>query len=295
MPLQECGLNLNHEQLELKPHGDLLFPCAGYASDLTPVTTIPWHWHEDLELVQVTAGQLTLSLPDSTLDLTANDLVIINSNVLHTLTTPTAASLHSVVFSPLLITGTRESVFAKKYLDPLISDNVFSGIKLSDMEQSYTDWFTQAFSALATDPTGFEFIVRHTLSQIVLALDHTFKTQFHSHQSKRLADDRIHQMLTYVHKHYCDPLTVAMIAQAANVSERECLRTFQHEIKLSPIQYLLKYRVMRGAEVLLTQPETAVSQIAMNSGFDSPSHFTKLFRRYYKQTPSMFRHQQTTK
>lgn len=53
MSLQICGLNVSSSQKKLQPHGTIDFPCAAYesahsgnASDI-----IPWHWHEELEIV----------------------------------------------------------------------------------------------------------------------------------------------------------------------------------------------------------------------------------------------------
>ena len=62
MALQECGLNLNRVSKELKPHGSIEFPCAGYASHHTehPEAVIPWHWPEEMEIVMITEGQMKL-------------------------------------------------------------------------------------------------------------------------------------------------------------------------------------------------------------------------------------------
>ncbi|MCI8745704.1 MAG: helix-turn-helix transcriptional regulator [Lachnospiraceae bacterium] len=56
-----------------------------------------------------------------------------------------------------------------------------------------------------------------------------------------------------------------------------------------PIQYPLKYRVMQGADLLLREGGTSISQIALLSGFDSPSHFSKMFRRFYDCSPKEYR------
>lgn len=107
MGLQTCGLNRSHTQKELQPHGTIEFPCAAYASRHTdaPGDTIPWHWHEELEVIFVAAGTLKLQIPGGEYLLQEGSLVVLNSNVLHSLSGHPAGALRSMVFSPFLITG----------------------------------------------------------------------------------------------------------------------------------------------------------------------------------------------
>ncbi len=67
MALQECGLNRNKVLKELQPHGSLEFPCAGYSSCHTdrPEDIIPWHWHEEIEIVYIESGQLKVRIPSN--------------------------------------------------------------------------------------------------------------------------------------------------------------------------------------------------------------------------------------
>ena len=168
MALQECGLNLNRVSKELQPHGSFEFPCAGYASQHKKKTedTIPWHWHEEMEIIWIAEGQLKLKTSSSSFLLSKGQIAVINSNILH------------------------------------------------------------------------------------------------------------------------------YAAAAADISERECLRCFQKMLQISPIQYLLKYRVMQGAKMLLEDPAASISEAAVRCGFDSPSNFTKMFRRFYNCTPREYRHMQ---
>ena len=60
MALQECGLNLNNVSKELRPHGTIEFPCAGYSSCYTEGTqdVIPLHWYEEIEVIYIKQGQI---------------------------------------------------------------------------------------------------------------------------------------------------------------------------------------------------------------------------------------------
>ena len=96
-------------------------------------------------------------------------------------------------------------------------------------------------------------------------------------------------MLTFIQEHYDRPLTLAGIARAAGIGERECLRCFGKTIHVPPMQYLLKYRVMQAADALLARPADSIAQIAAGCGFDNPSNFSQQFRRFYGCSPREYR------
>lgn len=98
-------------------------------------------------------------------------------------------------------------------------------------------------------------------------------------------------MLEYIHTHYFEPLQLSDIAQAADLSERECLRCFNRTIGDTPVQYLLKHRLLRSAAMLHSMPSASIAEISVKCGFDHPSYYTKQFRRFYQCTPRDYRSQ----
>lgn len=295
MTLQKCGLNLNRNRLELQPHGTLDFPCAGYCSQHTnsPDDIIPWHWHEEIEIIYLLSGQLKLKVPGKTFCLQQGEAIFINSNVLHFSATEMYCEIQSLVFHPTLITGQDKSIFALKYITPLIRcmalDSCLISLALS-WEKNIVTNFIHAFEAIAFEPSGYEFIVRENLSHLCLTLYQQYKNEIDKGCPEQNQDSiRIRKMLDYIHEHYSDNLTLAQIAKAADIGERECLRCFQRIILISPIQYLIKYRVMLGATMLLQTPNSSISEISIQCGFDSPSNFSQMFKRFFKCTPSNYR------
>lgn len=295
MALQECGLNLNKVSKELQPHGSLEFPCAGYSSGYTDrqEDVIPWHWHEEMEIIYLEDGQMKVEIPSNAFLLKKGDCIVINSNILHYAEAVTECKLRSLVFSQALISGNEDSVFAKKYMQPLLTCNHFSHyfIKAGENE-NVTECFKRAFEALEQDCYGYEFTVRENLSRICLFLYGEFNPQTYTQNVSPSQDNlRIRKMIAYIQKNFAVDISLAEIAGAADISERESLRCFKKTIQLSPIQYLLKYRIMQGAEMLLANPADSISEIAILCGFDSPSNFAKVFKRFYSCTPREYRNQ----
>ena len=290
MGLQTCGLNRSHTQKELQPHGTVEFPCAAYTSRHTdaPGDTIPWHWHEELEVIFVAAGTLKLQIPGGEYLLQEGSLVVLNGNVLHSLSGHPAGALRSMVFSPFLITGGADTVFYKNYVRARLACPDFSVWQAepgTDVKR-----FSAAFSAMETDSFAYEFTVRENLSQLLLHCYAQLLPRLSAQKPAKNADTvRIEQMLQYMQASYAEPITLADIAQAAGLSERECLRCFRRTIGDSPVQYLLKYRLMQGAALLRASPAASIAEVSAACGFDSPSYFSKQFRRFYQRPPREYR------
>ena len=57
MAIQECIQNIDSTGQELSQHGSSVFPVACYHDDLKQAN-VAWHWHEELEAVVVSEGNV---------------------------------------------------------------------------------------------------------------------------------------------------------------------------------------------------------------------------------------------
>lgn len=290
MALQSCGLNLDRTSREMRPHGTIDFPCAGYAAryDDRPGDVVPWHWHGEMEVMRVTEGAMLVRVPAARLQAEAGDLVCVNANVLHCARALCPSRLDSIVFAPSLVAGGEESVFWKRYLQPLTGCAAFDALRLPAGESEAAAWFGAAFEALEKETRGFEFAVRESLSRLCVYLSERFLNAG-AREAQSADAERMRAMLCFIHEHFAEPVALCQIARVGNVGARECLRCFQRTVGVSPIQYLIKYRVMRAEEMLLADAGRSVAEIAAACGFDSPSNFAKMFRRFYGAGPREYR------
>lgn len=104
------------------------------------------------------------------------------------------------------------------------------------------------------------------------------------------ADTRIHRLIDYIHEFYLEPLTNAELAAYIGMSEKYFIRFFRAQIGTSPMQYLQNYR-MQQALALLADPSNSLSEIAQQLHFTDQFSFSKAFKRYYGESPSIFRRQ----
>lgn len=81
-----------------------------------------------------------------------------------------------------------------------------------------------------------------------------------------------------------EPVSPAQLAQDAGMSTRQLERLFRRYLNRSPKRYYMETRLAR-ARNLLMQTEMSIIEIALASGFSSPSHFSKCYRAQYGSTP----------
>ncbi len=81
------------------------------------------------------------------------------------------------------------------------------------------------------------------------------------------------------------PLSTREIAKSCEIGVRQLERRFHHAVGLTPAKFYLRLRLER-ARHLLHYSTTPVTEVALASGFFSPSHFSKCYRQHFGVTPS---------
>ncbi len=92
----------------------------------------------------------------------------------------------------------------------------------------------------------------------------------------------------YVASHQSDPITLGQIARALNISTFHFCRIFKQTTGLTFVEYLSRVRIER-AKVLLHKNDLRVSEIAYEVGFQSITHFNRIFRKLVGHSPTEYR------
>ena len=285
-------VTVSESRRELKVHGTPDFPCAAYSLCFTPgvMDELPLHWHEALEIAYVAEGEIELRVPEKTVHAQVGDCFCVNSNVLHYGRALERTRLRVLVFSPELVTGGPNTVFARRYIRPLTESRAFTGVLVRGGEYPEAPgWFLRTFRAMADEPVGFEFMVREELSHLCMMLAESFAGQGAEPQRDSPDDGRVKRMLELIHAKFAEPLNLDDIARAAGVGERECERAFKRMLGMTPKQYIIKYRVTQAASLLASGPELSIAGIGRACGFSNASVFARTFRDYYSVSPREYR------
>ncbi len=258
-------------------------------------TRVPWHWHEELEFGYVLKGTLKVMVAGQTYVFREKEGFFINTDILHMMEADNpeeGAVWESYLFHSVFLTGHFRSVFETKYIEPVLKNKKTEILHFTQENYNQSKILEMLMKVSGYDEIkNQEFQIRNTFSEIWLLLMEEIAEQEKSPSKiKKISQERIQLMLGYIHMHYNEKITLEQIASAAFISTRECLRCFQNCIDKTPFEYLMDYRIQM-AEKLLKSTALPVTDIALQTGFNSSAYFSKIFKQFRHMSPGDYRRQ----
>ena len=99
---------------------------------------------------------------------------------------------------------------------------------------------------------------------------------------------RLKRVQEFIEAQLSEPLSLADLARCAGLSRMHFAAQFRAATGMRPHEYVVRRRIQRAQEMLLTTTEPLV-QVALNVGFQTQAHFTTVFRRLLGETPGRWR------
>lgn len=106
--------------------------------------------------------------------------------------------------------------------------------------------------------------------------------------AERLAFSTYHQARSYIHQHFRRLKTLEEISAQCHVNNAYLCRLFRRYDHQSPYQCLLRLKLNIAAE-RLHEPGALVKQVAEETGFNDPFHFSRAFKGVFGLAPNEFR------
>ncbi len=98
----------------------------------------------------------------------------------------------------------------------------------------------------------------------------------------------IHRAKEYIEEHKSDPISLGEVAKTLNVSTFYFCKLFKKATGLNFTDYLSRVRIEKAKNLLLN-PNLRVSEIAYEVGFQSLTHFNRVFLRIVGCSPTSYR------
>jgi len=107
-----------------------------------------------------------------------------------------------------------------------------------------------------------------------------------------IADSRLTRAIKLIHDHAAEKLTIDDLAAAAGMSRSGFALQFKKVSEISPIAYLVKWRMWQATDLLNTTG-MGLARVAEKIGYESEISFSRAFKREFGMAPGEYRRQST--
>lgn len=234
------------------------------------------HWHEHIELHYVREGRTLLKLNQREILATKGNLVIANSNELH------SGYCDGTHMEVLVMIFEMES-FSKELADKNV---IFQS--LIEEDETIDRIMSRIYQEYGGQRIGYRLVCKGELLKLIAHLVREYTVEFltgreSDRRKKQL--ERLNLVLDYIQYNYTQQIGNKDLADIIHLSEDRFNHLFKESMGMAPLQYINEVRI-RKAMNLLKKKEGTVAEIADSVGFSDYNHFGRQFRRYYGCTPS---------
>jgi AraC family transcriptional regulator len=103
-----------------------------------------------------------------------------------------------------------------------------------------------------------------------------------------LSQSQLKTAIAYIQEHLNQNLSLEEISKILHISPHYFAHLFKQSTGFAPYQYITQCRIAK-AKQLLRQRDLPIVEICQQVGFQSQSHFTRIFRLHTNTTPKVYR------
>ncbi|WP_259065163.1 AraC family transcriptional regulator [Mucilaginibacter sp. X4EP1] len=115
-----------------------------------------------------------------------------------------------------------------------------------------------------------------------------YAASLHKERSNNRKELIVNRMRFEIHRHLSGNCNMEKLASQHNVSYIWFRKAFKEVVGESPGQYYLNLKIEKASQ-LLKDTRLSVSEIAFSTGFESEHHFSRIFKKKVKYSPSGYR------
>lgn len=247
----------------------------------------PLHWHKEIEILYLVHGELNINIENTYYRCKKNDIILINSNTVHSFTKTDEENVVIVIQIDL-------EVFKEYYPD--IIKMVFACNSIlnnadNSKYQTLRGHIIDILKAQNKKEKAFIIEINVIINQIILCLIRNFEYQIVDDEKIEKSNEnliRLGRILKYIDENFMNKISLSDIASQEYLSTYYFSHFFKDKMGMSFKTYLNNIRMQKAYNMLINTNEK-VLDIVMKNGFANLQSFSSCFKEEYKLTPSQLR------
>jgi AraC-like DNA-binding protein len=253
--------------------------------------TVPYHWHEEIELIYVEEGSMEMTINTTTKHVYKNEFFCINSQELHQIYSigRTSSIHHALVFSPDILSFEYFDDSQSRFIHPLLNHTLLlPQVICTDKPygQEILRLFLEILEVNKVKKTGWYLNVKACLYKIlsILAGEDLLITMTNNLKNLDYKMEQVKKAIAYIHENFTKKIYITELAKVVSMNPQYFCRFFKSMVNKTPIEYINNYRINRANKYLQSE-DLSVMEVCLRVGFENPSYFIKLFKEQNNMTP----------
>jgi AraC-like DNA-binding protein/quercetin dioxygenase-like cupin family protein len=248
------------------------------------------HYHDHFEIYYQLTGERYYFIKDRSYYVKKGDIIVINKTELHK-TSFAGAEVYERILINFKEDYIRDMLNSSEDMDPMElfsrDVNVYS---LSLSEQNFAEQLlNKMLDENKKRADGFNLYMKISLLELLIFLNRlSWKAQNHYLEFPSALHKKISTVAKYISNNYFLELTLNGLSLEFHVSPFYLSRTFKEVTGITLTEYINITRI-KEAQRLLVDTNLGVSEIAEKVGFDSSTHFGRVFKSIVQVPPLKFR------
>ena len=253
------------------------------------------HYHDAYEILYILSGELYYFIENKTYKVIGGDLLFMNVNDLHKMTNAKGKTFERIALH-----------FKKDFLKEFFSDykdfDIYSSFNsdckvfmLRGNEQSFVDnLFGKMLREFNKKSLGYEYYLKILLLEFLIFLKRKVDIgQSYNYGETNHNHKKVFEVVGFINANYSKRLTLDYISENFYISPSYFSKIFKDTTGFTFIEYLNSIRT-KEARILLKESKLKVTEIADNVGFESSTHFGRVFKKITGLSPLKYRRMEKT-
>lgn len=266
-----------HETIRLKEDLDIFFQ-----DSYDTTSYIPRHWHNAVELIYILEGELDVEINDVHHALKKDDMILINSKVIHA--TKCMKGNHAILIQfPFPFLARYIKNLSK--LQFVINNKTQNSIELTKIVQ-LKSLLEKMLYLYQNQPDGNELLFQSLLFEVLFSLYHNFSVPLETAPNQKIHKNliRLELVLQYTNEHYSNKISLSEVSNLLYMQPAYFCRFFKTNMGITYLEYLNEVRLSHIYHDLLTT-DYCVHELLELHGFTNYKLFRRLFFEKFKTTP----------
>jgi len=233
------------------------------------------NWHNNIEILCCAKGEGTVICNSIEYNVKEDDIIVINSNVLHSTSTNSFFEYYCLIIDERFLSENGIETAETEYQ---------CLIQSPDAKQIYS----KVIHEISSDNKYRTAAIRSAVLELMLFLSRNFsEEQAISEKNRVQSDEYIKLAIGYIKANLSQRLTLEDTAAKVGLSKFHFSREFKKATGMTFISFVNAIRC-HNAKKLLSRKKYSIHEIALRCGFENDSYFSKTFRSITGCLPSEY-------